>query len=91
MIQFNEKTFLKKQKLFAILSREQYSLQKWQVYCLHLIPGEVQGLAGKFTVTKQPLLPGFDINTISKAHNLPIERYEQECKVSEFRKCTKLN
>ena len=27
MIQFNEKTLLKKQKLFVILSREQYSLQ----------------------------------------------------------------
>ena len=75
MIQFNEKTLLKKEKLFAILSREQYSLRKWRVYSLHLISGEIQGLAGKFTVTEQPSLPGFDINTISKAHNPPIERY----------------
>ena len=53
--------------------------------CLHLISGEIQDFAEKFTITEQPSLPGFDINTISKAHNLPIERYEQECKVSEFR------
>ena len=75
MIQFNEKTLLKRQKLIAVLSREQYSLRKWRVYCLHLILGEIQGLAGKFTATEQPSLPGFDINTTSKAHNLPTERY----------------
>ena len=75
MIQFNEKTLLKKQKLFAILSREQYSLRELPVYCLHLISGEIQDFAEKFTITEQPSLPGFDINTISKAHNLPIERY----------------
>ena len=64
MIQFSEKTLHKKQKLFAILSREHYSLRKWRVHCLHLISGEIQGLAGKFTVIEQPLLPGFDMNTI---------------------------
>ena len=52
MIQFNEKTLLKKQKLFAIQSREQYSLQKCRVYYLHLISGKIQGLAGKSTVTE---------------------------------------
>ena len=52
MIQFNEKTLLKKQKLLAIQSREQYILQKWRVYCLHLISGKIQGLAGKSTVTE---------------------------------------
>ena len=76
MIQFNEKTLLKKQKLFAILSREQSSSRKWEVFCLHSISSKIQGLVGKFTIiAKQPLLLGFDINTISKAHNLPIERY----------------
>ena len=50
MIQFNEKTLLIKQKLFAMLLREQCNLQKWQVYCLHSISGEIQGLAEKFTI-----------------------------------------
>ena len=72
MTHFNEKMLLKKQKLFVILSQEQYSLQKGRVFCLYSIS---QGLAGKFTVTEQPSLPRFNINTISKAHNLLIERY----------------
>ena len=75
MVQFNEKTLLKKQKLFAICRGEQYSLRKWQVYCLHLISGNIQDLAGKFTLTEQLTLPGFNVNTISKAHNLSIKRY----------------
>ena len=83
MIQFNEKTLLKKQKLFAILSWEQYSLRKLRVYCLHLISVKIQGLAGKFTVTEQLSLPGFDINTTSKAHNLPID-------INKNVKCTNL-
>ena len=53
------------------------------VYCLHSISGEVQDFTGKFTVTEHPFIPDFDINTISKACNLPVER--QECKVYKFR------
>ena len=67
MIQFNEKTLLIKPKFFAILSREQYNLRKWQVYCLHLISGEIEGLAGKFTDNEQPSLPGFDTVNILKS------------------------
>ena len=33
MIEFNEKTLNKKQKLSVILSRDQYSLQKHRAYC----------------------------------------------------------
>ena len=64
-----KKILPKKQKLFAILRREQYSLQ---VYCLHLISGEIQGLARKFIVNEQLSLPGFDMNTISKVHNFQL-------------------
>ena len=75
MIEFSEKTLNKKQKLSVILSLEQHSLQKHHAYCLHLISVEGQGLSGKFTVTEQPSLPGFNTSSISKAQNLPIERY----------------
>ena len=55
MIEFNEKTLNKKQKLSVILSRDQYSLQKHRAYCYqpHIQQYTVkrQGLAGKFTVS----------------------------------------
>ena len=74
MTKFNEKTSDKKQKLSVILSRETQSLRKEHVFCLDLISKEIQDLVGKFTIIRQPWLSGFDINTVSKAENLPIER-----------------
>ena len=41
MIQFNEKTGNKKQKLPVILSRERQSLRKKHVFYLHLISKEM--------------------------------------------------
>ena len=75
MTQFNEKTSNKKQKLTVILSLETESLRKEHVFCLHLISKEIQVLAGKITVFRRPSLSGFDINTVSKAEDLPIERH----------------
>ena len=75
MTKFNEKTSNKKQKLSVILSRETQSLQKEHIFCLDLISKEIQVLAGKFTVIRQPSFSDFDINTVSKAEDLPIERY----------------
>ena len=74
MTKFNKKTSNKKQKLSVILSRETQSLRKEHVFCLDLISKEIQDLVGKFTIIRQPWLSGFDINTVSKAENLPIER-----------------
>ena len=54
MIQFSEKTLHKKQKLLAILPREHYSLRKWRVHCLHLISGEIQGLAANLPSSSNP-------------------------------------
>ena len=70
-----KKHYFKGKNLLQSCRGNSIGLRKWRVYCLHLILGEIQGLAGKFTVTEQPSLPGFDINTTSKAHNLPTERY----------------
>ena len=75
MTKFNKKTSNKKQKLSVILSRETQSLRKEHVFCLDLILKEIQVLVGTFTVIRQPWLSGFDINTASKAEDLPIERY----------------
>ena len=75
MTKFNKKTSNKKQKLSVILSRRTQSLRKEHVFCLDLILKEIQVLVGKFTVIRQPWLSGFDINTASKAEDLPIERY----------------
>ena len=75
MTKFNEKTSNKKQKLSVILLRETQSLRKEHIFCLDLISKEIQVLAGKFTVIRLPSLSGFDINTVSKAEDLPIERY----------------
>ena len=61
-----KKTLNKKQKLSVILSWEQHSLRKHRAYCLHSISVKRQGLAKKFTVTKQPLLPGVNVSSISK-------------------------
>ena len=58
-----------------LLAQEQHSLWEQRVYCLHSISDKIQGLAEKYTVTKHRLLPGFNINTISKVQNLPSERY----------------
>ena len=80
MTQFNEITSNKIQKLIVILSKEAQSLRKEHIFCLHLILKEIQVLAGKFTIIRQPQ-SGFHINTISKAKDLPIERR----KVYEFR------
>ena len=84
MIQFNEKTLLKKQTIFVILSREQYSLRKWRVYCLDLISGEMQDLAGKFTVSEQSSLPGFDIRTIPKAQNSQLKDINKNVKCTNL-------
>ena len=75
MTKFNEKTSNKKQELSVILSWGTHSLRKENAFCLDLILKEIQVLAGKFTVIRQPSLSGFDINTVSKAEDLPIERY----------------
>ena len=74
MTKFNKKTSNKKQKLSVILLRETQSLRKEHIFCLYLILKEIQVLAGKFTVIRRPS-SGFDINTVSKAEDLPIERY----------------
>ena len=75
MTKFNKKTSNKKQKLSVILLRETQSLRKDHIFCLYLILKEVQVLAGKLTVIRWPLFSDFDINTVSKAEDLPIERY----------------
>ena len=50
------------------------------------ISKDIQVLAGKFiTNVRQPSLSGFDINTISRAEDFPIERYS-----SKNIKCTNL-
>ena len=59
-VTFNEKNKLKKQKFFAILSWEPYSLQKWQFYCLHLISRQNTRLVGKLpTVTAHQSNPHY--------------------------------
>ena len=75
MTKFNEKTSNKKQKLSVILSWETQSLQKEHIFCLDLISKEMQVLVGKFAIIRWPSLSGFDINTVSKAEDLPIEKY----------------
>ena len=59
-MQFNEKTLNEKQKLSVVLSREHHCFQRYR-FIFYIQYQEKQGLAGKFTATKQPLLPGFNI------------------------------